>query len=195
MPRRCKHKPCQVELPPASKCVEFIEKRGFCSYSCLAEHGKDKRVEKERKKARQEAKEHREATKPLSKLAQEAQTAVNRYVLVRDAGKPCISCGCATDSHSLKGGKYDAGHYRSVGSAKHLRYYTLNIARQCHTCNRYLSGNVVEYRKGLIAKLGLAKVEEIEYKNDIRRFDKEYLERIKRIFNAKTRLYKRKFRG
>jgi hypothetical protein len=54
-------------------------------------------------------------------------------------------------------------------------------------CNRYLSGNVAEYRKGLIERIGIEKVEALEAMNAVGNIGKkeEYLIRIKKIFTKK----------
>jgi len=58
-------------------------------------------------------------------------------------------------------------------------------------CNRYLSGNIVEYRKSLITRIGIAKVEALETNNEARRFDIDYYRRVKAIFSRKLKLKKR----
>jgi len=60
------------------------------------------------------------------------------------------------------GGGYDCGHWRSVGSAPHLRFHEDNAHGQCKKCNRYDSGRAVDYRIGLIARIGLSRVELLE---------------------------------
>ena len=74
------------------------------------------------------------------------------------------------------------------GSAPHLRFIQNQVHKQCVKCNRFLSGNVAEYRKGLIRKIGIDKVMEIESDNKERRFDIEYLQRIKTIFTKKKKI-------
>ena len=83
----------------------------------------------------------------------------------------------------------EAGHYRSRGSASHLRFNLFNIHLQCARCNRYLSGNVVEYRKELIKRIGLNRVEILENDNKPRKFDIEYLKRVKHIFTKRAKFY------
>ena len=52
MARRCKQ--CkEVELKPAAKCTDIVEKKGFCSVECLAAMARDKRIESETKKEKQ----------------------------------------------------------------------------------------------------------------------------------------------
>ena len=43
-----------------------------------------------------------------------------------------------------------------------MRFNEDNVHIQCATCNNYLSGNLIEYRKGLIKKIGVDKVEALE---------------------------------
>lgn len=127
-------------------------------------------------RAKAKVKEYRETKKRLKSRAdwlKEAQAAVNRYIRLRDAGRPCISCG----RHHQ--GQYHAGHYRSVGSSPELRFELLNIHLQCAPCNNHLSGNIVEYRKGLIAKIGLPMVEWLESNHAAKKYTIEELEQIK----------------
>ena len=128
--------------------------------------------------------------KSVSDWNKEAQAAINKYVKFRDHGKPCVSCGCELSINY--GGTTDCGHYRSRGSASHLRFNLLNMASQCSRCNRYLSGNVVEYRKELINRIGVDRVEQLENDNEPRKFDIEYLKRLKRIFNKRARYYEKR---
>jgi hypothetical protein len=135
----------------------------------------------------------KEKLKSASDWNKEAQTAVNKYIRFRDHGKPCVSCGCV--SAQKRGGTMECGHYRSRGSASHLRFNLLNMWLQCARCNRYLSGNVVEYRKELINRIGVDRVELLENDNQPRKFDIEYLKRIKRIFNKRARFYEKRIKA
>ena len=88
--------------------------------------------------------------------AAEAQAAVNRYVRLRDQGQPCISCGRPWADN------FQAGHYIPRGRGSALRFDADNIHAQCPQCNLYESGNLIQYRRGLIARIGAARVEEME---------------------------------
>lgn len=85
----------------------------------------------------------------------------------------------------------DCSHYRSVGAAAHLRFNLHNAAAACVKCNRHLSGNVAALRVGIIDRIGLGKIEAIEANNETRKFDIEYLKRIKRIFTKKANRIKK----
>lgn len=168
--------------------------KAFCSFEHLIEFTKTAPAKKiARKKVVAYQREQKEKLKTAGDYIKEAQVAFNSYIRVRDKNKQCISCPCLPGD-TVQGGKFDAGHYRSRGSASHLRYHLLNCHSQCVKCNRYLSGNVVEYRKGLIARIGGERVEQIEMGNNPRKFTIEYLKRVKKIFNYRKRLYERKFR-
>lgn len=122
-----------------------------------------------------------EKLKPLSKWLKEAQAACNVYIRERDKDKPCISCG------RFHQGAYDAGHYRSVGAAPSLRFDEANIHRQCVPCNQHKSGNVIEYRLGLIQRIGQAEVERLEGPLEVVKYTIEDAKRIKAEFVAKLK--------
>jgi hypothetical protein len=162
----------------------------FCSMDCVVEHGKKGARASSDKRKRQTLTKLRAELKTASEWRTEAQTAFNAYVRYRDRDLPCISCDASGDHDGL-GGYWDAGHYRSRGAAKHLSFHQHNCHKQCHKCNRYLSGNVVEYRIRLIKRIGLDRVEVLEHNNDTVKHDITYLRRIKQIFKAKLKLKKK----
>lgn len=120
-------------------------------------------------KARKEAIAHREAkvkARTLTEWLDDAQDWVNRYIRLRDANDPCISCG--TTNPNIQ---YAAGHYRTRKAASHLRFNHDNLHKQCnHRCNKQLSGNIAGYRPALIQKIGIERVEAIENDNSIHRW-------------------------
>ena len=113
-----------------------------------------------------------------------AQLYFNRYIRMRDKDQPCISCGSALQANKF-GGSVDAGHYRSVGSAKHLEFDPMNVHAQCKRCNRDLSGNHSEYRKGLIERIGLGNVEWLEANQTPRKFSITELKELILIYKTK----------
>jgi hypothetical protein len=129
----------------------------------------------------------RESLKSMGQLTAEAQTAFNQYIRARDYGKPCISSGAQMAWH---GQGVDAGHYRSRGSAPHLRFDERNVHAQSKHDNRYLSGNVTGYRIGLIARIGLEAVEALECDQTPRKYSRDDLKAIKATYTAKTKALK-----
>jgi hypothetical protein len=67
------------------------------------------------------------------------QKVFNTYIRTRDKDKNCISC------NKKLVGKYDAGHFFSVGAYPNLRFNENNVFGQCVHCNRDKHGNVKEY--------------------------------------------------
>lgn len=141
------------------------------------------------KEGRQRRQAKRESFKTKAQWDKEAQSAFNRYIRIRDEGKPCISCDAPLvgKSNFLTGSAIDASHYRSRGAASHLKFNVFNVHSACTRCNRQLSGNAVEYRIRLIKRIGIELVECLESDNEPRRFDIPYLQRIKSIFTRKAR--------
>lgn len=128
----------------------------------------------------------REKLKTIPQLIKEAQVEFNAYIRLRDqlAGHACISSGRPLD---WSGNNVDAGHYRSTGAASHLRFDERNCHAQSKHDNQFLAGNAVDYRIGLVARIGLDAVEALESDNEPVKWDRDTLRQIKTIYRAKTR--------
>ena len=85
----------------------------------------------------------------LPKLTAKAQQVFNAWIRERDKDKGCISCG---------GEVHHAGHYLSAGHHGHLRFNEMNVSGQCLRCNNFLHGNLINYRQGLVKRIGESKV-------------------------------------
>jgi hypothetical protein len=188
--RRCSI--CRKKVPAEDALIGNL--KAFCSIEHLIEFSRSDAGKKIYKTATQkDITEAKERLKPRSDRMREAQSSFNRYIRARDMGKPCICCGRSQGDLKI-GGAVDAGHYRSRGSAPGLKFNVFNCHSQLAYCNRYLSGNVVSYRARLIEKIGLDRVERLESDNSPKKFDAEYLDRVKRIFSKRAKMYERKFR-
>lgn len=128
----------------------------------------------------------RDKLKTRGQWQTEAQTAFNAFIRARDAGQPCICCG-RHSAGAVHGGDFDAGHYRSRGSAPHLRFDERNVHAQLKQCNRYASGNIVGYRVGLVERIGPVAVDALESDQAPRRYSIDDLKQIKATYAAKTR--------
>ena len=189
--RRCSN--CRKKVATEDALMSHL--KAFCTFECLKEYtskNRDKLQKTVIKEKRQSDKKTKEKLKTRGQWMKEAQSAFNAYVRWRDRDYGCISCGRHVDDNG-PGGNWDCGHYRSVGSAAHLRFHLWNAHKQCVKCNRYLSGNVADYRVGLIWKLGHTKVEYIEKQNASKNYTVEDLKRIKRIFTKKLRMRQKWF--
>lgn len=140
------------------------------------------RAQKEAEKGdRAEWRKRKAAVKPLKHWEDLTQRVVNDYIRERDFDLPCVSCGTYSTV------QWEAGHYRSRGKASHLRYAEDNISKQCHHCNVQLSGNQQQYRIGLVAKIGVERVEALENNNTPHRYTIEELEAIRKHYSALRR--------
>jgi len=133
---------------------------------------------------RKETKIKLDAMQTKPQLVKKAQTAFNAYIRERDRGKNCISCDTPLGSEP---NTFDAGHYRSVGSAPHMRFVEDNVHGQCKHCNNWLGGNHVEYRKRLLERIGERQLELLESDSILRKYTKEGLEEIARHYRAEAR--------
>lgn len=184
---------CKTKVPEADAVIGQL--KAFCCVEHLLEWAKSEKGKQFTKKAiRKDVKERKDKLKTRSDYMREAQIAFNAYIRVRDKGRACVSCG-GIQGDIKHGGSFDAGHYRSVGSAPHMRFVVFNCHSQCKKCNNHLSGNAIVYRNALCKRFGSEFVERLDNNNQIRRFDIPYLKRIKQIFNKKRRLYERLFRN
>jgi hypothetical protein len=170
--------------PRERKCVACAERfqpqrpmQKVCSPSCAVIQGRRETEKQERKETR----ERKAALKTRSKWLKEAQVAFNAWVRERDAALPCISCG------RFHTGAYDAGHYRSVGAQPALRFHEDNCHKQCVPCNQHKAGNVVEYRLGLIARIGAERVAFLEQEHAPAKFTIEQAKAIKAHYVARLR--------
>ena len=93
--------------------------------------------------------------KSIPQLIKIATLHFNRHIRERDKLKGCISCG---------GGVVEnAGHYLNAGQNSHVRFNEKNVHGQCIACNKWKHGNLIEYRKGLVHKIGESEVLKLEF--------------------------------
>ena len=139
---------------------------------------------------RKDTRERKEKLKTRADYVREAQQAFNEFIRWRDraAGHACVSSGAQLD---WAGNQVDAGHYRSVGSAPHLRFDERNCHAQRKHDNLWLSGNAVDYRLSLIDRIGLEAVEALEADQEPRRYTVDDLQKIKAEYRAKVRELKK----
>jgi hypothetical protein len=173
-PKKCQA--CRQPFAPRSAWAKA------CSPTCAAIVAQQKREAEERKDIRV----RKVAMKGLREWIADTQVAFNAFVRERDrlAGHSCISSGKPLD---WSGNNVDAGHYRSRGSAPHLRFDERNCHAQSKQENRYASGNATDYRIGLIARIGLSAVEELEADNTARKYTIDELKAIKALYVAKLK--------
>lgn len=115
----------------------------------------------------------------------------SEYVRLRDADQygmiRCISCG-----KRVHWKQADAGHYVGRGNMN-LRYDGINVNAQCVDCNRFKSGNLKKYKRGLIVKHGRYIMNYLENKKiDIRQYTEYELELLCSYYRKQIRMLKEK---
>ena len=103
--------------------------------------------------------------KTIPQLRKIATRHFNKYIRLRDTNENgygrCISCG-----HMLKYNTPDcqAGHFFPAGHYPTLAYNEDNVNLQCKSDNYYKSGNLIEYRKNLLKKIGQKRLDKLYFK-------------------------------
>lgn len=154
------------------------------SFTCQIEYASkvsQKRKQLKEKEERKADKIKKESLKTRSDYVKEAQAVFNKWVRTRDEKEPCISCG------RFHEGQYHAGHYLSVGARPELRFEPLNVWKQCQPCNTHLSGNLILYRKKLVEKIGIEKVEWLEGYHEPQKITSEDLKNIIKTYKTKLK--------
>ena len=91
----------------------------------------------------------KQKTKSIASLKKTLDKVFNAFIRRRDSRGgffECISCGQTKSVDQM-----DAGHFYAKTFTA-LRWDEGNVWGQCQKCNRFLHGNLLEYRKGLVAK-------------------------------------------
>jgi hypothetical protein len=164
-----KQKKCKV-------CQEFFTPIQFaqtaCGYKCAIIHSKNLKLQKELKDWKAEKAILKDKLKTLGQYEAEAKKSFQKWIRMRDDKQPCISCGIQqTDL-------WDGGHYKKAEIYSGVIFDENNCHKQCRKCNRFLNGNELNYRQGLIQRYGIDFADQIEQKaNETRnyKFTKEEL--------------------
>ena len=146
----------------------------WCSIDCaiaIARTAQRKAYDKETRRLK-----HERNAKDKDYWEDKAKTACHKYIRERDVDLPCISCG------RFHGGQYHAGHYRPSGVNSAVRYDARNIHKQCAPCNNNKSGNLTEYRKSLIDKVGVEVVEWLDNNHEVKRWTIAELQQVEAMY-------------
>jgi hypothetical protein len=163
-----------------------------CGMACSLIVGRLNQAKKARK-AYNEGRKEQLTARDYIKLA---QPLFNKFIRLRDKDEPCISC-LRTDSEIkdvFVGGKWDCGHFLSVGSHPELRFEEKNAYKQCKRCNGG-SGNYAKknhtvsqsYKLNLIDRIGIKDVEWLESKHEPKNYTIEECKSIIALYKAKIK--------
>lgn len=146
-----KCKVCKEEFTP----VQFAQ--AVCNYKCAMVHSKNLKEQKEQREWKANKAILKDKLKTLSQYEADAKKVFQKYIRLRDEKLPCISCG------KLNATDWAGGHFYSAGMYSGLMFDERNCHKQCNShCNKFLSGNLLEYRKGLIKRYGPDFVNELD---------------------------------
>jgi len=149
-----------------------------CSYVCALNYSRGK-IKKEKKIKDKEVKER---LKTKSQYLKELQLIFNKYIRLRDAGLPCISCGVTIT------GKGHASHYYSVGAYPNLRFNEDNVHMSCEKCNVHLHGNIADYSERLPDKIGSERFKQLmSSKNEPAHLSIPEIEDLKKVYKEKIK--------
>lgn len=179
--KKCKH--CHASFTPISSMSKA------CSVPCaiaLTDKAKAKQAAKVKQAERKSLREARERIKTRGDHLSELQVVFNQWIRLRDEDRPCISCG------RYHRGQWHAGHYQGVGREPALRFEPDNVHKQCKPCNTDLSGNLIRYRKNLVKRIGLPRVEWLEGPHEPKKYTIAEIQEMKAFYREQVRLLKRK---
>ncbi len=142
----------KIKLKQCKQCGEvfkpFNTLQVVCSAICALEFNSKKEVDKRFKVMKSDS-------RSLIELRNLARVSFQIYIRQRDVDLPCISCDKTY-------AKWDAGHYLKAEIYTKLIFNEDNVHKQCSYCNLQLAGNLIEYRKGLVKRIGINRVEDLE---------------------------------
>ncbi len=171
---KIKHKKCKA---CGKEFTQWNSTRVACSIPCAIDLARDKA----RKETAKQNRKALEAMKTKSQWLKEAQAEFNKYIRLRDAKAPCISCG------RYHQGQYHAGHYRTVGAHPELRFNEDNVHKQCAPCNNHKSGDIVNYRLNLINKIGCDRLVILEGPQTAKKYTVDEIKNIKAMYRKKAK--------
>jgi len=198
--RKCCY--CKEYFPPDTG--KIINQSFFCSMDHAIYYANERaaKIQKSKAEAKERKKQHdaenfkkmKANLKPKGGWEAAPQKAVNKFIRIRDTGKTCISCDremkFGVAMQFARGAIAVAGHFRSVGSAKNMRFNTKNINAQCVQCNSWKSGNRAGYEAGIIKRFGQQRLDDLIADQSTKNYTRDDFKRITRIFNRRAKHYK-----
>jgi len=163
-------------------CKDVFEKKQPLQFVCTPKCGFEYVKKQKEKQWKKDKKELKEKLKTRTDHLNELQVIFNRWIRLSKKSD-CISCG--TD---LRGRKFDAGHYRSVGNCPSMRFEQDNTWPQCVYCNQYLSGNPIEYRIRLVKMIGVEKVEFLEQEHEPKKLTIDEIKELQLLYKTKIKM-------
>lgn len=119
--------------------------------------------------------------KSLPSLLNTATFHFNKFIRERDTDDTGFGC-CISSGKPLRvpSANSQAGHFYSAGKFPELRFNEDNVHLQGKSDNYFNSANLLEYRKNLIKKIGIERVEKLDFivavnKRQVYKWDRFFL--------------------
>ena len=182
-PKKCAN--CEKEFTPTHSTTQKV-----CSVNCDLEWTK-KHPPKSYAKSISEAdidkkiEQFKKNIEKLSEIEALAKKIFQKWVRLRDENEPCISC---QRTNALV---WNGGHYKKAEMYSGVIFHPYNVNKQCaRPCNHDLSGNELNYRQGLIKKIGeheVIKLEQLANETRQYKYTREELYQIISTYKAKIK--------
>ena len=101
--------------------------------------------------------------KSIPQLVSTATKYFNKFIRNRDSEDGRGQCISSRQHLTIPSSNAQAGHFYSGGKYPSLKFNEDNVHLQGKSDNYFNGGNLLEYRKNLIVKIGLARVEKLDY--------------------------------
>lgn len=120
----------------------------------------------------------------IKKIAWKWFSVMIRLEASNDVGQvECVTCGSWDDWKEM-----DAGHFIAKNKGNQFYFEERNVHAQCHNCNRFKAGNLVEYSAFIIKTYGLEGFEEIKsLPQNLAGFNIPQLEEMRDIFKGRAK--------
>ena len=141
-------------------------------------------------KLKTEIRKERKRKEPtLPQLKQRLQQVFNKFIRLRDYGKPCISCG--------RKRLLQAGHFYSVKGYDGLRYDEYHVHGECGGCNGFDDMHLLGYSENLKERIGIEEYEALkqraaDYKREGYKFLKSDIIEMIEIYKRKVKILEQK---
>ncbi|HFK5582148.1 TPA: recombination protein NinG [Elizabethkingia anophelis] len=180
-------------MPRCKECGDKFKARFFMQRWCMEkgtcisafiEFTKQEKQKQFQKQCKQDRRSYYAKNKTYTQKVNEVKELAQEYARLRDQDKPCISCG--TNHSDI----WDGGHYFKAEIYRGLIFDERNINKQCRRCNRFLGGNEINYRIGLVNRYGEEFVKQLESEANSKReykWSDEELERMKAYYKQRIK--------
>lgn len=130
--------------------------------------------------------------KTISQLLNTARRYFNKYILQRDSRDGWGFCTSSGRALNVPSENAHAGHFYPAGKFPRLRFNEDNVHLQGKSDNYFNAGNLLQYRKNLMRKIGvkrLLKLELISQDRSIHKWNRFYLIEVIEKYKFKTKNY------